>query len=222
MFRDASGTLDKSARFSPLYRQDSNKLSNEDMLRLLADFRKLVKLWCLFEASPTSAECAVAVHTYHWFALTPDNSKNRIPLYFTFLRPEKMAKLPVILGNLDVTIDNVAPDLTSKIWSLPERWEPSVFPPGCLFNLPPAPVHRLCYLILHSCEAVWRRREGQHFLWSGGVCAVHSQMLSAFHHLQQSPLCLPETLKVWQPKVICEGTRQEIPLTSFCSSVGTL
>ena len=25
-----------------------------------------------------------------------------------------MAKLPVILGNLDVTIDNVAPDVTSK------------------------------------------------------------------------------------------------------------
>lgn len=44
LFRDASGTLDKSARFSPLYRQDSNKLSNEDVLRLLADFRKLVKL----------------------------------------------------------------------------------------------------------------------------------------------------------------------------------
>lgn len=47
LFRDASGTLDKSARFSPLYRQDSNKLSNEDMLKLLADFRKLVMpvLW---------------------------------------------------------------------------------------------------------------------------------------------------------------------------------
>lgn len=44
LFRDASGTLDKSARFSPLYRQDSNKLSNEDMLKLLADFRKLVML----------------------------------------------------------------------------------------------------------------------------------------------------------------------------------
>lgn len=44
LFRDASGTLDKSARFSPLYRQDSNKLSNEDMLKLLADFRKLVFL----------------------------------------------------------------------------------------------------------------------------------------------------------------------------------
>lgn len=56
LFRDASGTLDKSARFSPLYRQDSNKLSNEDMLRLLADFRKLVKLGCLFCAAQTESE----------------------------------------------------------------------------------------------------------------------------------------------------------------------
>uniref|UniRef100_A0A8C5I7K0 Dedicator of cytokinesis 9 n=1 Tax=Gouania willdenowi TaxID=441366 RepID=A0A8C5I7K0_GOUWI len=71
LFKDASGTLDKSARFSALYRQDSNKLSNDDMLKLLADFRK----------------------------------------------PEKMAKLPVILGNLDVTIDNVAPDLSNCVTS---------------------------------------------------------------------------------------------------------
>lgn len=38
-----------------------------------------------------------------------------------FLRPEKMAKLPVILGNLDVTIDSVAPDLTSKSSRIPAR-----------------------------------------------------------------------------------------------------
>lgn len=44
LFKDASGTLDKNARFSPLYRQDSNKLSNDDMLKLLIDFRKLVML----------------------------------------------------------------------------------------------------------------------------------------------------------------------------------
>uniref|UniRef100_A0A8C1N156 Dedicator of cytokinesis 9 n=1 Tax=Cyprinus carpio TaxID=7962 RepID=A0A8C1N156_CYPCA len=69
LFKDASGTVDKSARFSALYRQDGNKLSNEDVFRLLADFRK----------------------------------------------PEKMAKLPVILGNLDVTVDNVAPDLTNCV-----------------------------------------------------------------------------------------------------------
>ncbi|KAM8821681.1 dedicator of cytokinesis protein 9 isoform 4-T4 [Eudromia elegans] len=69
LFKDASGTLDKNARFSPLFRQDSNKLSNEDMLKLLADFRK----------------------------------------------PEKMAKLPVILGNLDVTIDNMSPDFSNYV-----------------------------------------------------------------------------------------------------------
>uniref|UniRef100_A0A8C3LKH2 Dedicator of cytokinesis 9 n=1 Tax=Chrysolophus pictus TaxID=9089 RepID=A0A8C3LKH2_CHRPC len=69
LFKDASGMLDKNARFSPLFRQDSNKLSNEDMLKLLADFRK----------------------------------------------PEKMAKLPVILGNLDVTIDNVSPDFSNYV-----------------------------------------------------------------------------------------------------------
>ncbi|KAM6945556.1 dedicator of cytokinesis protein 9-like isoform 1-T1 [Aplochiton taeniatus] len=71
VFKDASGTLDKSTRFSALYRQDSSKLSDEDMFKLLTDFRK----------------------------------------------PEKMAKLPVLLGNLDVTIDNVAPDLANCVTS---------------------------------------------------------------------------------------------------------
>ncbi|MFT7818030.1 dedicator of cytokinesis protein 9-like isoform X3, partial [Arapaima gigas] len=71
LFRDGVGTLDKVSRFSTLYRQDSSRLSNDDMLKLLADFRK----------------------------------------------PEKMAKLPVILGNLDVTIDSVAPDLTNCVTS---------------------------------------------------------------------------------------------------------
>lgn len=42
VFKDASGTLDKSARFSALFRQDSNKLSEEDLFKLLADFRKSV------------------------------------------------------------------------------------------------------------------------------------------------------------------------------------
>ncbi|XP_055002202.1 dedicator of cytokinesis protein 9 isoform X10 [Sorex araneus] len=69
LFKDASGNLDKNARFSALYKQDSNKLSNEDMLKFLADFRK----------------------------------------------PEKMAKLPVILGNLDITIDNVSLDFPNHV-----------------------------------------------------------------------------------------------------------
>ncbi|XP_023185269.1 dedicator of cytokinesis protein 9-like isoform X3 [Xiphophorus maculatus] len=69
VFKDASGTLEKNARFSALYRQDSSKLSDEDMFKLLTDFRK----------------------------------------------PEKMAKFPVLLGNLDVTIDNVAPDVPNCV-----------------------------------------------------------------------------------------------------------
>ncbi|TRZ08171.1 hypothetical protein HGM15179_018936 [Zosterops borbonicus] len=34
------GTLDADAKFSPLYKQDSGKLSNEDMLKLLAEYKK--------------------------------------------------------------------------------------------------------------------------------------------------------------------------------------
>uniref|UniRef100_A0A3P8XCC2 Dedicator of cytokinesis 9b n=1 Tax=Esox lucius TaxID=8010 RepID=A0A3P8XCC2_ESOLU len=77
VFKDASGMLDKASGFLAIYRQDSGKLSDNDMLKLLTDFRK----------------------------------------------PEKMAKLPVILGNLDITIDNVAPDLTNCVTSsyLPVR-----------------------------------------------------------------------------------------------------
>lgn len=37
-------------------------------------------------------------------------------------RPEKMAKLPVLLGNLDVTIDNVSPDVASKIFKIFTKW----------------------------------------------------------------------------------------------------
>ncbi|XP_059184263.1 dedicator of cytokinesis protein 9-like isoform X2 [Centropristis striata] len=71
VFKDASGTLDRSSRFSSLFRQDSSKLSDDDMIKLLSDFRK----------------------------------------------PEKMSKLPVLLGNLDVTIDSVAPDQNNCVTS---------------------------------------------------------------------------------------------------------
>lgn len=141
-----------------------------------------------------------------------------------------MAKLPVILGNLDVTIDSVAPDLTSKPLQTHsvQRWKLLLFRPDrprCLqavylVSLPPASVYRLCYLILHSCEAVWCQREDQRLLWSGGVCAVHSQMFSAFHHLQQSPLRLPEALEVRQPKVVCKGIAHFLP--SSVIGAGTL
>ncbi|GAA6089969.1 dedicator of cytokinesis protein 9 isoform X2, partial [Tachysurus ichikawai] len=71
VFKDASGTLDKNARFSALYRQESSKASDEDLFKMLADFRK----------------------------------------------PEKMSKLPVILGNLDVSVDSVPPDVINCVTS---------------------------------------------------------------------------------------------------------
>lgn len=64
--------------------------------------------------SPTSGSTLV-----HLLVLQTKQKKQKTPPpSFTRLRfparPEKMAKLPVLLGNLDVTIDSVAPDVASK------------------------------------------------------------------------------------------------------------
>ncbi|KAL4631188.1 dedicator of cytokinesis protein 11 [Arapaima gigas] len=40
VFKDAHGTLDMDGKFSPLYRQDSGKISTEDLIKLLADSKK--------------------------------------------------------------------------------------------------------------------------------------------------------------------------------------
>ncbi|TKC40114.1 hypothetical protein EI555_016190 [Monodon monoceros] len=40
IFKDVQGSLDLDGRFSPLYKQDSSKLSNEDILKLLSEYKK--------------------------------------------------------------------------------------------------------------------------------------------------------------------------------------
>ncbi|CDQ74390.1 unnamed protein product [Oncorhynchus mykiss] len=40
VFNDAQGSLDMDGKFSPLYRQDSSKISTDDLIKMLADFRK--------------------------------------------------------------------------------------------------------------------------------------------------------------------------------------
>ncbi|KAK6480503.1 dedicator of cytokinesis protein 11 isoform X1 [Huso huso] len=40
VFKDLQGSLDLEGKFSPLYRQDSSKLSNEDLIKLLVDIKK--------------------------------------------------------------------------------------------------------------------------------------------------------------------------------------
>ncbi|XP_069749821.1 dedicator of cytokinesis protein 11 isoform X2 [Narcine bancroftii] len=71
VFKDTEGSFDTSAKFSPFYKQDSNKLSTEDLLKMLADFKKA----------------------------------------------EKISKLQVIPGNLDVDIECVPPDISNCVTS---------------------------------------------------------------------------------------------------------
>ncbi|XP_075890081.1 dedicator of cytokinesis protein 11 isoform X3 [Nelusetta ayraudi] len=40
VFKDAQGSLDMDGKFSPLHRQDSSKISTDDIIKLLADIRK--------------------------------------------------------------------------------------------------------------------------------------------------------------------------------------
>ncbi|KAM4664608.1 dedicator of cytokinesis protein 11 [Discoglossus pictus] len=44
VFKDTQGTLDTEGRFSALYKQESSKLSNEDLLKLLTEYRKPEKI----------------------------------------------------------------------------------------------------------------------------------------------------------------------------------
>ncbi|XP_030886778.1 dedicator of cytokinesis protein 11 [Leptonychotes weddellii] len=67
IFKDTQGSLDLDGRFSPLYKQDSSKLSNEDILKLLSEYKK----------------------------------------------PEK-TKLQIIPGQLNITVECVPVDLSSK------------------------------------------------------------------------------------------------------------
>ncbi|RVE60178.1 hypothetical protein OJAV_G00178310 [Oryzias javanicus] len=40
VFKDSQGSLDTEGKFSPLFRQDSSKISTDDLIKLLADIRK--------------------------------------------------------------------------------------------------------------------------------------------------------------------------------------
>ncbi|KAM9315606.1 dedicator of cytokinesis protein 10 [Gastrophryne carolinensis] len=44
VFRDNCGNIDRESRFSPLFRQDSNKISTEDLIKLVSEFRRAEKI----------------------------------------------------------------------------------------------------------------------------------------------------------------------------------
>ncbi|XP_076837011.1 dedicator of cytokinesis protein 10 isoform X3 [Brachyhypopomus gauderio] len=43
VFKDNQGTVDRESRFSPLFKQESNKISTEDLLKLISEFRRAEK-----------------------------------------------------------------------------------------------------------------------------------------------------------------------------------
>lgn len=51
VFKDAQGSLDMDGKFSPLYRQDSSKISTDDIFKLLAEIRK----WVIAAAAAATA-----------------------------------------------------------------------------------------------------------------------------------------------------------------------
>ncbi|XP_009888548.1 PREDICTED: dedicator of cytokinesis protein 10 [Charadrius vociferus] len=44
VFKDNQGNVDRDSRFSPLFRQESNKISMEDMIKLIAEYRRAEKI----------------------------------------------------------------------------------------------------------------------------------------------------------------------------------
>uniref|UniRef100_A0A8C5C5Y8 Dedicator of cytokinesis 10 n=1 Tax=Gadus morhua TaxID=8049 RepID=A0A8C5C5Y8_GADMO len=43
VFKDNQGTLDRESRFSPLFKQESNKISTEDLIKMVSEYRKAEK-----------------------------------------------------------------------------------------------------------------------------------------------------------------------------------
>lgn len=148
-----------------------------------------------------------------------------------------MAKLPVILGNLDVTVDNVSPDVISKVYfnhflfcvcDSHHKQQRAlkitnsafvchvyVLNDGICFAVLAVSLSRLvrlCHLLLHPCASLWGK-----WAWASvrdrGVRTLHRKVLAALHHLQQSSLLLPQTPQIRQPEVLCEG---KTPTSSLC------
>uniref|UniRef100_A0A8B9DUZ9 Uncharacterized protein n=1 Tax=Anser cygnoides TaxID=8845 RepID=A0A8B9DUZ9_ANSCY len=55
---DNQGNVDRDSRFSPLFRQESNKISMEDLIKLIAEYRRAEKI-SKIQTIPGSLEIAV-------------------------------------------------------------------------------------------------------------------------------------------------------------------
>uniref|UniRef100_A0A8C6QHS5 Dedicator of cytokinesis 10 n=1 Tax=Nannospalax galili TaxID=1026970 RepID=A0A8C6QHS5_NANGA len=58
VFKDNQGNVDRDSRFSPLYRQESSKISTEDLLKLVSDYRRADRI-SKMQTIPGSLDIAV-------------------------------------------------------------------------------------------------------------------------------------------------------------------
>ncbi|XP_066201084.1 dedicator of cytokinesis protein 10 isoform X5 [Saccopteryx leptura] len=58
VFKDNQGNVDRDSRFSPLYRQESSKISTEDLLKLVSDYRRADRV-SKMQTIPGSLDVAV-------------------------------------------------------------------------------------------------------------------------------------------------------------------
>ncbi|XP_071072202.1 dedicator of cytokinesis protein 10 isoform X11 [Dasypus novemcinctus] len=58
VFKDNQGNVDRDSRFSPLYKQDSSKISTEDLLKLVSDYRRADRI-SKMQTIPGSLDVAV-------------------------------------------------------------------------------------------------------------------------------------------------------------------
>ncbi|XP_030108464.1 dedicator of cytokinesis protein 10 isoform X20 [Mus musculus] len=58
VFKDNQGNVDRDSRFSPLYRQESSKMSSEDLLKLVSDYRRADRI-SKMQSIPGSLDIAV-------------------------------------------------------------------------------------------------------------------------------------------------------------------
>lgn len=120
VFKDAQGSLDMDGKFSPLHRQDSSKISTDDIIKLLADIRKWVtgnSFGICFTSSIFVCAFGYSCHVHAQCAVGLSFIRSTF-LSSLHVRPEK-SKLQIIPGQLNVTIECVPPDFSSISLSLP-------------------------------------------------------------------------------------------------------
>lgn len=166
VFRDNHGALDRESRFSPLFKQESNKISVDDLMKLVSEYRR----WSLSK--------------FLKFGRTP------LSICISYVcRAEKTSKLQTIPGTLDIAVDYVPMEhpSASELCCLSSAF---FFCDSYSHGFSSS---RLRHLFLHTSEALWRPEQTPANRGGGGVRPGLHQVHAAAPRLQEPHLRLPQT-----------------------------